>query len=343
MRFDDIYVRGTGVWLPPLRPLADAVAEGECPPALPDRAGMVSVAMSEKESAAEMAVLAARVALDRAGSGPGDVDLLLHATTYYQGHDAWAVASYVQSQTIANQCPAMEVGQMSNGSLAALDLAAAYLLAAPERRDVLVTTGDRYGPPGFDRWRTDPGTPYADGGTALVLSRRGGYARLRSLAMLSDPELEPMHRGDDPFGLAPLSHRVPIDYDAAIKAFNREHGLAFVLRRLREGQATVLKHALAEADLDLAEADWVVLPNFGRLRLQSFYYDPFGIDPERTAWRWGSTIGHLGAGDQIAGLTHLVDAGLARPGQRCVLVGIGAGYSWGCAVVEILATPAWVN
>ncbi|MGX7825918.1 ketoacyl-ACP synthase III family protein [Actinokineospora sp. 24-640] len=341
MRYDDVHIMATGAWLPPRRPLADLVESGECPPALPARADMVSVAVSERESAPEMAVLAARSALARAGSTPSDVDIVLHANTYYQGHDAWAVASYIQGQTIANQRPAVEIRQMSNGALAALDLAAAYLAADPGRRDALVTTGDRYCPPGFDRWRVDPGTAYADGGTALVLSRRGGFARLVSLAMHSDPELEPMHRGDDPFGDAPLSHRVPIDFEAATKAFNRAHGVPYSLGKLTEGQSVVIKHALAEADLDLADAEWVVLPNFGRLRLQAFYYDPFGIAAVRTAWDWGRTVGHLGAGDQIGGLDHLVTTGRARPGDRVVLVGIGAGYSWGCAVLEITEVPAW--
>lgn len=339
MRFDDVYVRGTGVWLPPLRPMADLIAAGECPADLATRTGMVSVAVSERESAPEMAVLAAREALARAGSDPGDVDLVLHADTYHQGHDAWAVASYVQRETVANRCPAVEVRQMSNGAMAALDLAAAYLVALPSRRDALLTTGDRYCLPGFDRWRTDPGTPYADGGTALVLSRRGGFARLLSLAMHSDPELEPMHRVDEPFGLAPLAHRAPIELDSATKAFNRRHGISFALRRLAEGQAAVFENAMADAELELCEAEWVVLPNFGNLRLQAFYYDRFGIDRERTAWPWSKTVGHLGAGDQIGGLQYLLDTGRAKPGDRCVLVGIGAGYSWGCAVVEIVDSP----
>ncbi|MCK2241320.1 MULTISPECIES: ketoacyl-ACP synthase III family protein [unclassified Crossiella] len=335
MRFDDIFLRGTGSWLPPRRTLAAAVAAGECPAMLPERTGMDAVAVSAGESAPEMAVLAARTALATAGSGPGDVDLILHADTYYQGHDVWAVASYIQRETVGNQCPAIEIRQMSNGGLAALDLAASYLLAAPGRRDALITTGDRYCPPGFDRWRADPGTPYGDGGAAVVLSRRGGFARLRSLATFADPELEPSHRGEDPFGDAPLSHRSPIGFEEVTKSFNRKHGMSFALRRVAQGQTTVLKHALAEAELELAEADWVILPNFGRIRLESLYYDRFGIEQARTAWDWGRTVGHLGAGDQFAGLDHLVRTGAVKPGDKCVLVSVGAGYSWGCAVVEI--------
>ncbi|MGY1456049.1 ketoacyl-ACP synthase III family protein [Streptomyces sp. SS8] len=343
MRVEDLYIRGTGVRLPASLPVADAVASGDCPERVAAATGMVSVAYSPDESAAEMAVHAARTALERAGGSGGDTDLILHADTYHQGQDLWPVASYVQRETLGNNCPAIEIRQMSNGGMAALDLAHSYLTAVPGRRDALLTTADRFCEPGIDRWHTDPGTPYADGATALVLSRRGGYARLRSLAMLADPELEPLHRGDEPFGRVPFSHRIPVDFEEAKRSFVARVGMSYAVTRAHAGQQTVLKQALADADLELGEVDWVVLPHFGRRRLQSIYYQPFGIDPSRTAWEWSRTVGHLGAGDQFASLDHLVVSGRAEPGDNCLLVGVGAGYSWGSAVVEILDRPDWAR
>ena len=304
---------------------------------------MESVAYSPDESAAEMAAAAARTALRRAGTDGGDVDLLLHADTYHQGQDLWPVASYIQRETLRNSCPAVEIRQMSNGGLAALDLAAAYLGAGHGHSDALITTADRFCAPGIDRWTTDPGTPYADGATALVLSRRGGHARLVSLALHADPELEPLHRGDDPFTAVPFGHRMPVDFEAAKRAFVGRAGISYAITRTHNGQQTAVKQALADAGSELAEADWVVLPHFGRRRLTSIYYKPFGIDPARTTWDYSRTVGHLGAGDQFAGLDHLIVSGRAAPGDRVVLVSVGAGYSWGCAVVDILERPSWAQ
>lgn len=341
MRLEDIYVRGTGLRLPERLSAAEAVDRGAYDQRLARSAGVVSVAYSPEESAAEMAVVAAREALRRADSGPADVDLLLHADTYHQGHDLWPVASYVQRESGGGQCPAIEIRQMSNGGMAALDLASAYLTAARSRCDALLTTADRFAPPGIDRWRTDPGTPYADGATALVLSRRGGYARLVSLSVFADPELEPMHRGTDPFSHAPLQQRTPVDFEGAKKSFLAEHGLSFTVSRTAAGQRSVIKEALADAGMELADADWVILPHFGQRRLTSLYYQPYGIDPARTTWEWNRTVGHLGAGDQFASLHHLVRTGQVAAGERLVLIGVGAGYSWGCAVVEMLQPPPW--
>jgi 3-oxoacyl-[acyl-carrier-protein] synthase-3 len=253
------------------------------------------------------------------------------------------VGSYIQREALGNGCPAIEIRQMSNGGLAAIDLATAYLAAGPGRCDALLTTADRFCEPGIDRWQTDPGTPYADGATALVLSRRGGFARLVSLALFADPELEPLHRGDEPFTRAPFSHRIPVDFEEAKRAFIGRVGMSYAITRAHNGQQTVIKQALAEAGMELADADWVILPHFGRRRLQSIYHQPFGIDPSRTTWDFSRTVGHLGAGDQFASLDHLVVSGKAKPGDRCVLVSVGAGYSWGCAVVDILQRPDWAS
>jgi 3-oxoacyl-[acyl-carrier-protein] synthase-3 len=339
----DVYVRGNGLCLPSRLLVADAIASGECDPKLVRRTDVVSVAVSLGESAAEMAVTAARVALRRAGSSGTDIELMVHADTYHQGQDLWPVASYIQRETVRNTCSAIEIRQMSSGGMAAIDLATAYLLTRPQRCDVLLTTADRFCRPGIDRWSTDPGTPYADGATALVLSTRGGYARLRSIVMYADSELEQVHRGDEPFSPAPFTHRIPVDFEAAKNAFMRRYGLSYAINRVNGSQRSTVKQALAEADLELAEVDWVVLPHFGYRRLESMYFRELGIDPARTCWGWSRTVGHLGAGDQYAGFGHLVDTGQARPGQTCLLIGIGAGYTWGAAVLEILDCPDWTG
>ncbi|WUH98281.1 ketoacyl-ACP synthase III family protein [Spirillospora sp. NBC_00431] len=336
-----VYIAGSGCWLPPRVPTERAVADGHCDERLARETAMLSVAVSDGVAAPEMAVRAGREALARAGAGSADIDLVLHASFFYQGHDLWAPASYVQHQAVGNQCPAMEVRQVSNGGMAAMELARAYLTASPVRTAALITTGDRFCPPGFDRWRSDPGTFYADGGTALVLSRSGGYALLRSLATVSAPELEGIHRGNDPFGAAPFSHRSVVDLDACKKGFLAEGGVSQTIARVSAAQESVMKQALAEAELELADVTAIALPHLGYRRLRAAYFSPFGLDPERTTWPWSRRVGHLGAGDPIAGFDHLVRDGVLRAGDTCLLVSVGAGFTWSCAVFELLEEPRW--
>ncbi|MER5212041.1 ketoacyl-ACP synthase III family protein [Streptomyces sp. NPDC002838] len=323
--------------------VAEAEAAGLCRRRALWRTEVEAVRVSPGDSGPEMAARAARAALRQAGASlprmPDDIDLVLHATTYYQGHDMWAPASYVQQVALGNACPAIEVRQMSNGGMAALDLAAGYLRGGPARGQALITTGDRFCPPGFDRWRSDAGTAYGDGGTALVLSRRGGFARVRALATYADPGLERMHRGDDPFADAPFAVRQPVDLEPPRRDFVAATGLDTVLGRIDDGQRAALKRCLSEAGVESADLDWFVLPHLGRPRLEAHFLGPLGIDVDRTTWSWGRRVGHLGAGDQFAGFGHLVDSGVLTPGQLCLLAGVGAGFSWTCAVVELLRRP----
>ncbi|MEU4117803.1 ketoacyl-ACP synthase III family protein [Kitasatospora sp. NPDC028055] len=333
----ELYIAAASSWLPARMTLDDAESAGLVERSRVWNTGIESVCVSVDRSAPEMAVLAARDALERAGVGPQELQLRLHACAYHQGHDMWPSASYIQQFSGGGTCPAIEVRQMSNGGMAALELAAGYLLA-DDRSAALITTADRFCLPGFDRWRSDPSIVCGDGATAVVLSTRAGFAELRGLATVSDPELERGGRGDR-FSDAPLAAGGPVDLNANSDSLVRELGLEGLLRRIEAGQREAFDRACVQADVKLSDIDWFVLPNLGRTRMRAQFFDPFGIDPQRSTWAWGRQVGHLGAGDQFAGLAHLVAKGALKPGQTCVLAGVGAGFTWTVGVLEITAEP----
>ncbi|ALC18570.1 ketoacyl-ACP synthase III family protein [Streptomyces pristinaespiralis] len=339
MRWDDVYLRACATRLPAVMPAEEAVARGLVDAVSVRRMQSTGVTVGE-QSPPDMAVAAARTALGRSGVVPDDIALLLHASLYHQGYDMWAPASYVQRLGVGNRCPAMEVRQTSNGGMAALELAAAHLTAtgAPA---AMITTADRFCAPGIDRWRTDPGTVLADGATATVVARGRGFARLVSLVLVSEPGLEEMHRGEDPPGDAPLAVRCPVDFEATTRVYLRTAEGQRSVARMANAQTETIERALEEAKAQQADIDWFVLPHLGRRRLDVNFFRRYGIDPERTLWSWSRGIGHLGAGDQFAGLTHLVESGRARAGARALLLGVGGGFTWSAAVVEFTDVPAW--
>jgi 3-oxoacyl-[acyl-carrier-protein] synthase-3 len=341
MRVTELFVRATGVWLPPRVSVADAVASGALPADRPPRDKIVSVGVADGQAPPEMAAAAGRSALARSGCSPDDVALVLHAAVYHQGLDLWAPTSYVQREVLGNRCPAFEIRQMSNGGMAALELASSYLIADNDRSAALLTAADKFCLPAFDRWRCEAGIIFGDGASALVLSKQDGFARLRSVVTVGDGSLEAMHRGDDPFTDAPLAGGAPFAPDTRVRAYMKEAGLANSLARLSAGQDEAFERALADADAKFGDVDWFLLPHFGYARLHAGYFRRLPIESERTTWEWSRTVGHLGAADQFASLDHLATTGALRPGQLCLLVGIGSGFTWSCAVLEVLHTPRW--
>ncbi len=344
MAYEDLYVAGCASALPPARTAEEAVAQGQCTAGEVKRTGMRSVTVAAPgDSGPALAARAAVTALERAGCPAPAVGLVLHATLYDQGHDLWGSASYVQSLALPGEhepCPAMEIRQVSNGGMAALELASAWLRSGAARPAALLTAGDVFGPPGFDRWHSDPGTVYADGGAALVLSRTAGFARLRSLATFSEPRLEGMHRGDHPFAL-PADRARQVDLEECKEQFLARTGRQTAIALVSGGQRRALQRALSEADAELDDITHFVLPNLGRRRLEAAYFRGLGIDPEKSTWSWASQVGHLGAGDQFAGLAHLVETKQVAAGDRVLLAGVGAGFSWSAAVVDIDELPSW--
>ena len=339
MQVESLFIAGIGAFLPPPVEVRRAVAEGKYPAEEAAETELESVLIADHESPPEMAVHAGRQALWRAGVAPDEISLCLHASICFQGLDFYPVASYIHQRAVGTHSAlALEVKQLSNGGMSALELAASYLLADRRRSAALLTTADKFCLPWIDRWRSDTGMVMADGAAAMVLSRRQGIARLLSVATIGDPCLEGLHRGEAAFTEAPL----PIDVHRRKREYLAQVGLDQMLRRFRSGLRAAVDHALGEARTNLREIARFVLPNVGRILLQREYFEALDIPESRTTWSWGRRIGHMGAGDQIAGLGHLVDSGALSPGDRCLLMGVGAGFSWTCAVVEVV-NRGWPN
>lgn len=341
MQWDDIYISAAAAELGRVEQVRDAVAEGRYDAEECDTDDYQSVRIVDDErSAVDLAVAAATEALERAGTN--DFGLLLHASVGHQGMDHFTPASYVHSKIGGGLAPALEVRQSSNGGMAALDVAAAYLSAMPAISSALVTTGDKFAPPAYDRYRTDQGMIMSDGGTAVVLSRTGGVAKLLSTALLGDPLHGEAYVGTDSWTDVSGARGWPIDLRVR-KVQHLEAGgnIWEIVEHLTTRQQEVVNTALADAKSTVDEIARFVFPNVGRSVQDWKGRGEVGITEERTTWAWGRTVGHLGGGDQVAGLTHLIESGQVRTGDKVVLAGIGSGWNYSAAVVEIVAEPSW--
>jgi 3-oxoacyl-[acyl-carrier-protein] synthase-3 len=176
-----------------------------------------------------------------------------------------------------------------------------------------------------------------------VLASGTGFARLLAIAAVSDSRLEEMHRAGEAFG--PVSGHAgwPVDLRARRKAYLSSVDAGRMTRWTLAGLRESVDQALAEAGLTLADIARVVVPNIGLSALRRSYLQPLGLDLAVTAWEWGRRTGHLGAADQFTGLTHLVESGHLSPGDKVMVVGIGAGFTWCCAIVELMTRPSWAT
>lgn len=339
MRFNDIYVAGVASSLPPREP----IGQGRYQPGEQELHGYESACVAgADETAPDMAIRAGRLALARSGVDPAEVSLLLHAYSWYQGLDMWTAAAYIHQALLGGNrtAQAIDLCQQCAGAMSALQLAAEHLVADPDRRAAIVTSADRFSPPAIDRWHIEGAhIILGDGAGALVLARGRGFARLLAVNSITDTALEPMARGDDMFTLfSPASGGV--DMRARRVAGVLQIGVEEVMDRIDRGLTDAVHGLLNEAGLTVTDVSRFIFPNAG-LVMQADFVKQIGADVSQTAWELGRTTGHVGAADPITGLTYLLEQGQLSVGERVVLVGIGTGFFWSCALVECVEIPDW--
>lgn len=332
MKIDQLFIAGLDTYLPPPVSVKQAVADGRYDAKEAAMSDLESILVAGDEAAPDMAVRAARGAVARSGIDPASITMILHASVYFQGLEIFPTASYIQNAALGNHSAlALEVKGVSSGGVACIELAAAHLAASPDRTAALVTTADNFCTPLLDRWRCHSGVVFADGASAMVLSRHRGFARVLSVAIVSDPSFESLYRGNEPF------HRSPVPFDLHRRKTDHRAGVEIEdhSRQFRKGLRAAVDLALQESHTELGSVAYFVFSHIGRALLEREYYREFKIQESATTWQFGRRTGHMGAGDQIVGLSLLMDHGALNPGDRCLLIGVGAGFTWTCAVVEI--------
>ncbi|WP_405587139.1 3-oxoacyl-[acyl-carrier-protein] synthase III C-terminal domain-containing protein [Streptomyces sp. NBC_01190] len=332
------YIAAATVWLPPGRESArDAVTAGRLDGAAAEQDGYATLAISTEWSGPQMAASAAAKALAEAGCDPATVGLVVHAWTHHQGHDFWSPAHYVAHAVGADRAQPVGVQMMSNGGAIAVEIAATRLAADPAVGRALVTTGDRFADEGFDRWG-DYGVAYGDGGTALLLDRHQGPYRLLAAHTVSAPELEVMHRGDDPFTPAPRWSADRIDARRTKKAFLAAGGGPRFEAVSGQSIARALLGALADAGKapDDPRLRFLVLPRLGRGLFEDHLpgLAGLGLSGAEPLTTMGGHTGHLGGGDPIANLADLHTQGRFGPGDLALLLSVGGGFGWTALLVE---------
>ncbi|MEX2983600.1 ketoacyl-ACP synthase III family protein [Streptomyces sp. C36] len=341
MRWNDIYIAATASWLPERVTVESALAAGDYDARDAERHDHVSVTVTDPgDNVADLWTRAARAALARTGDDVAGPDILLCTATFGAGIDGWNAAAYVQRELGLEGCLSAELRGASNGSLLATELAAAHLTAQPSATTALITAGDLFPLPYFDRWRADR-ILFGDGAAAAVLSTEGGFARIVASATHTDATLEGIHRADEPIGPFNPDAAYPIDLRTRSRRFQETTMDKDEIRtRMDAGLATAAKRVYEESGVPIDRIDHVVVPHLGRALIQSQVLDPIGkASLDGTTWEFSRETGHLGPADQLAGLNHLAESGALLPGRHVLLVGLGAGYSWTCTLLEVVAEP----
>jgi 3-oxoacyl-[acyl-carrier-protein] synthase-3 len=276
------------------------------------------------ESTCSMAVEAARKAMQRAGTAPGDVDAIILSTAT-PDRLLPATAVEVQATLGATRAAAFDVGAACSGWLYGLAVGEG-LLASGSAETVVVIGSEKMS--AIVDW-TDRGTCvlFGDGAGAAVLKRARHHRGILSSYIRSDGNLADLLHRPDGGARVPMSDQVLRDRSHFVRMAGREV-FKYAVRSMAEAADRALDDArLTGQDIDL------LIPHQANMRIIEATAKHANISLDKVfinVDRYGNTSS---ASIPIA-LDEAIEAGRVHEGSTVLLVTFGAGFTWASMVVR---------
>ena len=279
---------------------------------------------AKHETTASLATRAAERALDATRLDPGDLDLIIVASATPE-HLFPATACLVQDSIGATHAGAFDLLAACSGFIFGLNMAA-QAIRSGSLNNVLVIGSETLSR--FVDWE-DRGTCilFGDGAGAFVLEARESPGGVLSCVMRSDGS------GASLLEIPAGGSRQPASLESVHK---RQHLIQMngreVFRFATRVMAAATREVVKQASLDLDHIELVV-PHQANLRIIEAAARGLHMPIERfmvNVDRYGNTSS---ASIPIA-VCEAFECGRIKPGDHLVLVGFGAGLTWGALVLE---------
>ena len=308
----NVHLVGTGRFLPPnlltnedLSKMVDTSDEW-----IVSHTGIRQRHIARDLSALDMAEQAARAALDNAGLKPEDIGMVV-VSTVTPDRRLPSLACDLQQKMGLWGAFCFDINVSCTGFIYAVDIAARYLMTGGAKTALVVSVEKLTDITDF----TDRSTCvlFGDGAGAVVLAASDAPGGLLGSHLAS--------RGDAGMALrCPWNGYVEMDGHEVFK---------FAVRAMPEA----IDRVLAQAGRDVSELTYVI-PHQANIRIMESVTRRYNIPPDKlivTIGRHGNTSS---ASIPLA-LDELNRAGHLRPGSLLMLVGFGAGLTYGAALFEM--------
>jgi 3-oxoacyl-[acyl-carrier-protein] synthase-3 len=289
-----------------------------------DRTGIKQRHIAKTESTCSMAATAARVAMQRAGVHPGELDAIVLGTAS-PDRLLPATAVELQAELGASRAAAFDVGAACTGFIYSAAVAEGMILSGLAETALVI---------GVEKlsaivdW-TDRSTCvlFGDGAGAAILKRSKHHKGILSSFLRSDGTLaDLLHR---PGGGAanPFCERMLTERSQFIQMNGRE-----VFRHAVRSMADAAARALDAAKLTGADID-LMIPHQANIRIIEATAKHAGLPMDKVyvnVDRYGNTS----AASVPIALDEAIETGRIKEGSTVLLVAFGAGFTWGSMVVR---------
>jgi len=270
------------------------------------------------QTASDLGAEASRAALAAARVAPAEIDLIIVATST-PDHIFPSTACIMQTKLGMNGCAAFDIQAVCSGFVYALTIAD-KLIRSGQHRCALVVGSEVYSR--IIDWN-DRGTAvlFGDGAGAVVL-KAGDRPGVRASVLHADGSYAGILSvpGSVCGGKIVGSPFLQMDGQAVFK---------FAVKVLDEAA----RETLALCGLTVADIDWLI-PHQANIRILEATGKRLGIDRSKLIVSVDRHANTSAASVPLA-LDLAIRDGRIRPGHKVMLEGVGGGFTWGAALVEM--------
>ena len=276
--------------------------------------------VGDDESTSTIGLEAARRAMEDAGVGPDDIDLIVVGTCTPDKVFP-STACIIQRQLGVKGCAAFDVNAACSGFIYGLDLANRYIKTGGARTALVI------GAETLSRI-----TNWEDRGTAVLFGDGAGCIVLQ---VSDEPGILATHiHADGEYEeLLQVRCGVSVGYDASCDggAFIEMNGNA-VFKRAVATFDNIARETIADLDGEIGDIDWFV-PHQANMRIIKAAAKKLGMPMERVIATVDEHANTSGASIPLA-LDHAVKDGRIKRGDTLMFAAFGAGFTWGSAMLK---------
>jgi len=278
--------------------------------------------------ASDLGLEASKIALERAGWTPEDIDLIIFATlspdVFFPGSGC-----FLQHKLGLDSTPALDIRQQCSGFLYGLQVADAYIRSGLANRILFVgaevhSTGIEIATRGRDL-----AVIFGDGAGAVCLE---GVETGKDVGILASEVHAKGELAESLWAEGPASRenpRISVQMVEEGRHFPKMNGkLIFkeAVRKLPEIANSVLnKTGLSKDDIDL------YIPHQANMRINQFFQQVMEL-PEEKVYHNIQRYGNTTAGSIPIALDEALELEVIGGGSTVMFIGLGAGLTWGAVV-----------
>jgi 3-oxoacyl-[acyl-carrier-protein] synthase III len=287
---------------------------------------------SAADQTSVMAVNAARVALDRAGIAPEEIDLILYSGSMHKDFYVWSAANRIQYLLGARNAWAFEAAALCTTNVLALKLARDLMTSDDRLRTVLICGGHRTADLiDFQDHSARFLFNLSDGGSAMVLRRDYPRNQVLASSFITDGSLS------EDVTIPAGGTRLPTSAETLAQGKHTFHvsdstHLKAGLDGISEANfVRVVREAVERSGVQVCDIAFLAI-NHMKPSMHHHILKELGVREDQSIYL--AEYGHIGAPDQVLAVELALQQDCLHDGDLVVMASAGLGFTWGATALR---------